>query len=946
MMCRRRSSPKVAKFSAVVFAVFRICQSSSLSRCMPVLLKKSPFRQWLFIAVIIPVGIPTPRPEPVSHPSTLIQKPRGEVSRIRTLSELSTPTEGSKDVTRPRYFNLNSYLRTSFPLVGPQKFPHNLVDKHTKQEMTLTTVNAPDFLDPPLFFPRSAIPSLFIPQSFWEGGLSLHSAAERAIDCILEQLIALNVYSEEEKKWNLDTLWMLVGSGNRKHEKVVAELFNMVVSTALSLCGKSISFHTWRSHESHLAESLRKPDVVLVPIHQKRQPTANFRNFQTYCEVKESDNPQLVKIAKAQITEMANIVGSMQIDRRFFVGSYLCGPLLHIALHARGCTLFSPSGLDISEHPRDFIAVILHLSAGSLNPAWNGFDSAIQDPGESFLTLDWEQPGNCKRIRLTRPLHTSLCLRGSSTRVWVCDVLTQDEHDKGPAWKTCILKDCWMDQGFPADIQIHELLNSRTPKAFPDVTHEEVFGPKDAFNVFKDCVQVDGHWDHASHLRGIPLVRASVVPTCDAPTLDSEGQVVMKKLPDTTTNILKRFFKGSAEWAEDSHQIRGFSYEPRQHIRLVYDTIATSVVWFSCRREFFNGIMCATIAHYNGLRMDLLHCDGSDTNIWFKVRSLKTDHVAPDFPQNGYTKRAGILGDWGLAEDQRAMGDCVAPGHITGTFPFTASQLLSPEGLRGEVRHTAHHDLESLFWLIWVTSVNLEGPFGRQRAWESTSDSTSVSAFASASVSASTPASASAASSSMAETTSRPTRCTFPLQLRCPVNRHTSFPGVPIWATPGLHTVTEADVYSWKQAIPPTQFFPSIDPYWTSGTGGTKFVEGMTQLREHFVWIVEHDAKIGGPVSRPPKKPITHLEFLVLLKLMRDAIGDEDAPTPQDIEKARAEYKHIVQNSSFQHGMVESFGPRAYLPPTMSSKRQRKEEGNRCVSPPATRRSSKISRRL
>lgn len=41
-----------------------------------------------------------------------------------------------------------------------------------------------------------------------------------------------------------------------------------------------------------------------------------------------------------------------------------------------------------------------------------------------------------------------------------------------------------------------------------------------------------------------------------------------------------------------------------------------------------------------------------------------------------------------------------------GTFPFTATELLSPDGLKGRVRHTAHHDLESFFWILWVTSVN------------------------------------------------------------------------------------------------------------------------------------------------------------------------------------------------------------------------------------------------
>lgn len=77
------------------------------------------------------------------------------------------------------------------------------------------------------------------------------------------------------------------------------------------------------------------------------------------------------------------------------------------------------------------------------------------------------------------------------------------------------------------------------------------------------------------------------------------------------------------------------------------------------------------VAHYNGLRLDLLHCDSSDTNVWFKVSSLAAEHVVPDWPERGYTKRAGVLGDWGFAEDQQDLGDRTASGHITvrDTYP-------------------------------------------------------------------------------------------------------------------------------------------------------------------------------------------------------------------------------------------------------------------------------------
>lgn len=47
----------------------------------------------------------------------------------------------------------------------------------------------------------------------------------------------------------------------------------------------------------------------------------------------------------------------------------------------------------------------------------------------------------------------------------------------------------------------------------------------------------------------------------------------------------------------------------------------------------------------------MLHSDVSDTNVWFMVSNPDTRNVIPDWPQDGtYTKRAGILGDWGLAE--------------------------------------------------------------------------------------------------------------------------------------------------------------------------------------------------------------------------------------------------------------------------------------------------------
>ena len=50
----------------------------------------------------------------------------------------------------------------------------------------------------------------------------------------------------------------------------------------------------------------------------------------------------------------------------------------------------------------------------------------------------------------------------------------------------------------------------------------------------------------------------------------------VRKVPDTIENLL-------GEISE--------SYEPRQHIRVLFYTCAIPITWFSCIREFFHAVM-------------------------------------------------------------------------------------------------------------------------------------------------------------------------------------------------------------------------------------------------------------------------------------------------------------------------------------------------------------------
>ena len=61
---------------------------------------------------------------------------------------------------------------------------------------------------------------------------------------------------------------------------------------------------------------------------------------------------------------------------------------------------------------------------------------------------------------------------------------------------------------------------------------------------------------------------------------------------------------------------------------------------------------------------------------------------------------------------------------------------------------------------------------------------------------------------------------------------------------------------------------------------------------------------------------------------MLGARGEEEVPTPRDVERGRAEYKKAVKSSSFKDGLLESFGPRACVPGGTSKGCGRRHNGD------------------
>ncbi|KAG0699565.1 hypothetical protein DFH29DRAFT_1014299, partial [Suillus ampliporus] len=70
-----------------------------------------------------------------------------------------------------------------------------------------------------------------------------------------------------------------------------------------------------------------------------------------------------------------------------------------------------------------------------------------------------------------------------------------------------------------------------------------------------------------------------------------------------------------------------------------------------------------------------------------------------------YRTKNGVL--MGVLNDYDLSSLVITPGpqgnERTGTVPFMAFDLLTPEGQSGNVEHLYHHDLESFMWvLVWV----------------------------------------------------------------------------------------------------------------------------------------------------------------------------------------------------------------------------------------------------
>ncbi|KAG6376022.1 hypothetical protein JVT61DRAFT_1984 [Boletus reticuloceps] len=513
----------------------------------------------------------------------------------------------------------------------------------------------------------------------------------------------------------------------------------------------------WRSHANTLVEGQRKPDIILVPKAYQSTHNVPFGAIMTYIEIKESGNGQNSEVAPSQVYQCAGFATACQINYSFFLGAMLFGRQLVLVLFAYGTSFFSEP-FDIDQEPILFIKTVIALSSG-LHPVL-GFDTRVT-PGINGSHIF--KIGGKKINAFRQTWVRSITMEGRETKVPLCtDVYDQTQH--------FALKDCWLPRDGPNDVANNKALTSHKPKLMTKQQHK-IFGMPDKYDIFRGCHSMLGtEWDYEKHLHSIPILEHATITT-----FEHDG----KEEADTTEAIARRFS------CED------MDLDSRVHVHTLSKTCGVPLSWFPCHRGFLGGMMCVVTGHFNGKLKGLLHSDISEPNIWICVNDPENaNDVIPEWPADStlYPKHPVVLGDWGMAED-RSPDTKVKnnAGGMTGTFPFLATELMSEEGIKGNITHHTHHDLEAMFWVMWIVSINMIGPYNQRRNWEDCQNDP------------------------------------FPGQVREPANAVGKDKGVPVWATPGIHMASPRDVFMFKRDIPEGQFFDTMSLYWSEGECGQIF---------------------------------------------------------------------------------------------------------------------------
>lgn len=366
----------------------------------------------------------------------------------------------------------------------------------------------------------------------------------------------------------------------------------------------------------HHGSGSRKPDAVLMKGEDHARGKFQWANFISVMEIKYRYNSQLNSDATNYMGEIARLVLTNQINRRYFVGLSLLGSDLRICVYTRGGSSITEP-IDIYRDADKYLKIIAWFSHADLELL--GYDKSIVGK-RNELQMIWptasESNPEVLATTIASVIYNSQSGIGRSTRVMgvtYTPPAPTGSQDSTSQIEHLICKDVWQNVKLDSDAKIHQLLEDsrRVDKAKSkngeqnidlqshidlneslDALPEAIEETADEVELTESLYELwhtRPRWDADNSGKYPPHLPVRDERFSLDPVMFTDPKTG-KSQSDNTVSILL----GMAN-----------TIDPLVHYRTFFRTPAIKCTWFSCRREFLHCVLGSLIGKLRILTLNL-----------------------------------------------------------------------------------------------------------------------------------------------------------------------------------------------------------------------------------------------------------------------------------------------------------------------------------------------------
>ena len=366
----------------------------------------------------------------------------------------------------------------------------------------------------------------------------------------------------------------------------------------------------------HHGSGSRKPDAVLMKEEDHARGKFQWANFISVMEIKYRYNSQLNSDATNYMGEIARLVLTNQINRRYFVGLSLLGSDLRICVYTRGGSSITEP-IDIYRDADKYLKIIAWFSHADLELL--GYDKSIVGK-RSDLEMIWptasESNPEVLATTIASVIYNSQSGIGRSTRVmgvtYTPPAPTESQESTSQI-EHLICKDVWQNVKLESDAKIHQLLEDsrRVDKAKSkngeqnidlqshidlneslDALPEAIEETADEVELTESLYELwhtRPRWDADNSGKYPPHLPVRDERFSLDPVMFTDPKTGKSQSDDTVSILLKM----------------ANTIDPLVHYRTFFRTPAIKCTWFSCRREFLHCVLGSLIGKLRILTLNL-----------------------------------------------------------------------------------------------------------------------------------------------------------------------------------------------------------------------------------------------------------------------------------------------------------------------------------------------------